>query len=87
MKIKKVEISKFRSIETGSFDIDDILGIVGQNNSGKTAILRALNSFFNPKKELQYFLSGVNLYSTNRAIPKIIISFTMLKPRQQTKTK
>jgi predicted ATP-dependent endonuclease of OLD family len=39
MKIKKIEISKFRSIETGSFDIDDILGIVGQNNSGKTAIL------------------------------------------------
>jgi putative ATP-dependent endonuclease of the OLD family len=76
MKIKKVEISKFRSIETGSFDIDDILGIVGQNNSGKTAILRALNSFFNPNKELQYFLSGVNLYSTNRAIPRIIISFS-----------
>lgn len=76
MKIKKVEISKFRSIETGSFDIDEILGIVGQNNSGKTAILRALNSFFNPNKELQYFLSGVNLYSTNRAIPRIIISFS-----------
>lgn len=76
MKIKKVEISKFRSIETGSFDIDDIVGIVGQNNSGKTAILRALNSFFNPNKELHFFLSGVNLYSTNRAIPRIIISFS-----------
>jgi putative ATP-dependent endonuclease of OLD family len=75
MKIRKVEISKFRSIESGSFDVEDILGIVGQNNSGKTAILRALNSFFNPQIELQYYFSGVNLYSTNRAIPKIIISF------------
>ena len=75
MKIQKVEIFKFRSIENGSFHIDDILGIVGQNNSGKTAILRALNSFFNPQIEIQHYLSGVNLYSTNRAVPRIILTF------------
>lgn len=75
MKIKKVEIFKFRSIENGSFHIDDILGIVGQNNSGKTAILRALNSFFNPQIEIQHYLSGVNLYSTNRAVPRITLTF------------
>ena len=75
MKIRLIEISKFRSIENGSFHIEDIVGIVGQNNSGKTAILRALNSFFNPQLELQYYLNGVNLYSTNRAIPRIKITF------------
>lgn len=75
MKIKKIEISKFRSIENGSFVIDDIVGIVGQNNSGKTAILRALNSFFNPEMELMNFINGRNLYSTNRAIPRITITF------------
>ena len=75
MKIQKVEIFKFRSIENGSFHIVDILGIVGQNNSGKTAILRALNSFFNPQIEIQHYLSGVNLYSTNRAVPRIILTF------------
>lgn len=76
MKIIQVEISKFRSIENGKFYIDDIVGIVGQNNSGKTAVLRALNSFFNPDLELQYYLTGINLYSTNRAIPRITISLT-----------
>jgi predicted ATP-dependent endonuclease of OLD family len=75
MKIKKIEISKFRSIENGSFHIVDIIGIVGQNNSGKTAVLRALNSFFNPSAELQYYLNGTNLYSTNRAVPRITITF------------
>jgi putative ATP-dependent endonuclease of OLD family len=75
MKIKKIEISKFRSIENGSFHIVDIIGIVGQNNSGKTAVLRALNSFFNPSAELQYYLNGINLYSTNRAVPRITITF------------
>ncbi len=75
MKIRQIEISKFRSIENGSFHIEDIVGIVGQNNSGKTAVLRALNSFFNPHLELQYYLNGVNLYSTNRAIPRIKLTF------------
>lgn len=75
MKITQVEISKFRSIENGKFYIEDIVGIVGQNNSGKTAVLRALNSFFNPELELQHYLSGANLYSTNRAIPRITITF------------
>ena len=75
MRIQKVQISKFRSIENGSFHIDDVVAIVGQNNSGKTAVLRALNSFFNPQVELQNFISGVNIYSTNRAVPRITISF------------
>lgn len=76
MKIAQVEISKFRSIENGKFFIENIVGIVGQNNSGKTAVLRALNSFFNPDLELPHYLSGANLYSTNRAVPRIIISFS-----------
>lgn len=76
MKIKKVDITKFRSIENGSFHIEDVIAIVGQNNSGKTAVLRALNSFFNPQLELTHYISGVNLYSTNRAIPRIIITFS-----------
>lgn len=75
MKIAQVEISKFRSIENGKFYIEDIVGIVGQNNSGKTAVLRSLNSFFNPDLELQHYLSGANLYSTNRAVPRITITF------------
>ncbi|MFZ4434881.1 MAG: ATP-dependent nuclease [Flavobacterium psychrophilum] len=78
MKIRKVEISKFRSIENGVFEIIDILGIVGQNNSGKTAILRALNSFFNPTLEIANYINQTNLYSTNRAVPRITITFNLV---------
>lgn len=75
MKIIEVNISKFRSIENGTFKIDDIIGIVGQNNSGKTSLLRALNSFFNPTIELPHFISNANIYSTNRAVSRITITF------------
>lgn len=55
MKITKVTIKKFRSIENASFNLKKITGIVGENNSGKTAILRALNAVFNFKLEEKYF--------------------------------
>ena len=75
MKIEKIEITKFRSIEKGIFQFDKIAAIVGQNNSGKSAIMRALNSFFNPDTELQYYIDGTNLYTSKRTIPRIKISF------------
>ncbi len=76
MKINKVEISKFRSIEKGIFNFNNITAIVGQNNSGKSAIMRALNSFFNPKVELHSYIDETNLYTTKRTIPRIIITFS-----------
>lgn len=75
MKIDKVEISKFRSIDSGSFNFNDITAIVGQNNAGKSALMRALNSFFNPTSELRFYIDETNLYTTRRTIPRIVISF------------
>ncbi len=75
MKIKTVTISKFRSIKSGLFEFNKIVAVVGQNNSGKSAMMRALNSFFNPKKELPCFLNKTNLYTSTRTIPRIIIVF------------
>jgi putative ATP-dependent endonuclease of the OLD family len=75
MKIKSVTISKFRSIENGSFIFNELAAIVGQNNSGKSALMRALNSFFNPKKELHHYLDKTNLYTTKRSVPRITIVF------------
>lgn len=75
MEIKKVCISKFRSIENGCFIFYDITAIVGQNNSGKSSLMRALNSFFNPSKELKFYLDGTNLYTTKRTVPRITIDF------------
>lgn len=75
MKVSKIKIEKFRSIESGEFNLNDIICIVGQNNSGKTAILKALNSFFNIDSELTNFINGEHFYSSSNAVPKITITF------------
>lgn len=78
MKIESVKISKFRSIDEGNFVFNDITAIVGQNNSGKSAIMRALNSFFNPSSELPNYIDGSNLYTSKKSIPRISINFIPL---------
>lgn len=55
MKIKELHIEKFRAILKCDIEFKDIMAIVGENNSGKTTILRALNAFFNFDEE-EYFL-------------------------------
>lgn len=47
MKISSVEIQKFRSIKYAKFDLNNITAVVGENNAGKTAVLRAINAFMN----------------------------------------
>ena len=51
MKIKKIEIKNFRSIKEVSIDeISNILILVGKNNSGKSAILNAIDVFWGNRK-------------------------------------
>lgn len=47
MKISKIKIENFRSIETTSFDTTDFNICVGQNNCGKTNFFEAIEFFFN----------------------------------------
>ena len=77
MKIEKITINNFRSILKGEFYINDILCIVGANNSGKSAILKALNSYFNFEEEKQSFISGTHQYSV-KSVAKIEITFNNL---------
>lgn len=43
MKLKKVHVKNFRSVEdSGEFNVDHIACLVGKNEAGKTAILQAL---------------------------------------------
>jgi predicted ATP-dependent endonuclease of OLD family len=43
MKLAKVRVTNFRSVEdSGDFNIDQLLCLVGKNEAGKTAILQAL---------------------------------------------
>lgn len=51
MKLKSIDIKRFRSINDLKLEIDtdtNFISICGPNNVGKTNILRALNLFFNP---------------------------------------
>ncbi|AIJ05723.1 hypothetical protein JH146_0878 [Methanocaldococcus bathoardescens] len=51
MKIMKIEIKNFRSIKEVSIDeISNILILVGKNNSGKSAILNAIDVFWGNRK-------------------------------------
>ena len=74
MKISKIELRKFRSIEKCSIELNDINAIVGQNNSGKSAIIRALNCFFNFQKEEINFIQGRHHYNSS-STPTIILTF------------
>ncbi len=53
IKIAKVKIERFRSINNLEMDIsadNNLIAICGKNNVGKTNSLRAINIFFNPDR-------------------------------------
>ncbi len=55
MKIERLIIEKFRAIRFADIAIYDLTALVGQNSSGKSSILRALNAFFNFELERDSF--------------------------------
>ena len=56
MKLKRFCVHNFRNIvDSGWIEIDDIITLVGKNESGKTSLLKALWKF-NPSKENPYNL-------------------------------
>lgn len=63
MRIRSISIKKFRSIKEASFNMKDVTAIVGENNAGKTGILRALNSVFNFDEEKKFFLDKTHQYA------------------------
>ncbi|BCS94751.1 hypothetical protein DSLASN_03830 [Desulfoluna limicola] len=77
MKITEISIKKFRSIDKAEININNINAIVGENNSGKSSLLRALNAFFNFEDEKSNFYYEIHRYIP-RSIPKIAITFSDL---------
>lgn len=74
MKITRVEIEKFRSIRKACFRMGEITAVVGENNAGKTAVLRALNCVLNYKYEEESFFKKRHQYGP-RANTYITITF------------
>jgi energy-coupling factor transporter ATP-binding protein EcfA2 len=47
MKIRKIEIKNYKSLRDVTFDqVDDLVVLIGANNTGKTSFLELLNRFF-----------------------------------------
>jgi len=74
LKIEYIEIKKFRSIDYCLITLELINAIVGQNNSGKSGLIRGMNAFFNPEFEETSFYQGKHDYSP-KSVPKISIGF------------
>lgn len=86
MRIKEVRIEKFRSIQKCSIWLKDLNAIVGENNSGKTAILRAINAFFHFEEEEEYFNNNTHRFSP-KANTKIELVFDEIIDRDFYKDK
>lgn len=46
MHISKISVHNFRSINDAEMPVGKITALVGENNAGKSSLLRALNAFF-----------------------------------------
>lgn len=69
-------IENFRSIKKCTVEIGDLVALVGENSSGKTTVLRALNSFFNFDIEKDGFENETHRYSNTSTVTRIEIRFT-----------
>lgn len=63
VRITRLRIEKFRAIGFAEIELGDTVALVGQNGSGKSSILRALNAFFNFDEEKADFENGNHAYS------------------------
>ena len=74
MRLIRTSIKNFRSIHECVIDHEKVTALVGKNNSGKSAVLRALNAFFNYEDEKYYFITDVHQYSSAR-LSRIELTF------------
>ena len=65
MSIKQIEISGYRSISHIKLDIRQIAAFIGQNGSGKSNILSALNLFY---KNLTTEQREENIFDANNPL-------------------
>lgn len=81
MKISKVEIENFRSIEKLSFNLNDYIVLIGENNSGKSSILKAIELFYS---ESTRSFDNENFHFKNYEKPiKVIITYNQLTDQEK----
>lgn len=65
VRVTRLKIVKFRAIREATIELRDVVALVGQNGSGKSTVLRALNAFFNFDDEREDFEAGSHSYARN----------------------
>ena len=81
MKLSEIRIDNFRSIKECHLYLNEVTAVIGENNAGKTALLRALNSVFNWEYEQDYFLNNAHQYAV-RTTTKILLKFECIPDRE-----
>jgi predicted ATP-dependent endonuclease of OLD family len=83
-RIRRIQIKNFRSIKSLDIEVEDLATFVGDNDSGKSNILRALNLFFNDRIEGEERLDFERDYNkfvaTNQRARQIEITLTFELP-------
>lgn len=81
VRITRLKIEKFRAIASADIELGDTVALVGQNGSGKSSILRALNAFFNFDDEKADFENGNHAYSrTMQSVIEVTIEGLVSDP-------
>lgn len=65
VRATRLKIEKFRAIRYAEIELGEATALVGQNGSGKSSVLRALNAFFHFDAERADFESGNHAYAKN----------------------
>jgi len=85
MKIKKISIENYRSLKEIEIYPNNILALIGRNNSGKSNVIRALQLFFESSIRL---VNEECFFNKDDKIPiEIIIHFEQLRDWEKDKFK
>ncbi|PMG64323.1 hypothetical protein BCT40_09110 [Vibrio lentus] len=84
--IRLISIKNFRSIQTQVAPIEEITTFVGQNDAGKSNILRALNLFFNAETDLNTSFNfksdfNINAKTHKQRAKEVVIELGLKLPK------
>lgn len=85
MRLRKFKIKNFKGIEQASYEWDDIIVLIGENNVGKSTVLQALECFLSGSAIKEEALFHNNKTDADRAI-ELVGYFDGLSDREKKQT-